>query len=120
MEMDMDILKIMSIEGFAAYYKEYLAKIKEVNKRYRLYRKMHGGNSRNADCRKVMEEHTELVDEMHSIARKYAKLCSFQELKDAIDEYPEGTDMYGGLKIILDEKNKMMKTMNTVLDYLGI
>ena len=85
----MNILEALSIDGFVEYYKEYLAKINELKKRYRLYRKVHGGSSKNEECAAIMRQHMDLVEEMKSVAKKYAKLCSWQELLDAMTKYPE-------------------------------
>lgn len=107
-KMEMNILELFSIKGFVEYYNLYLANIKEVKHSYRVAKRA----KRKEDCSENLQEHMELTNEMLQLARKYACICTVQELKEALVAYPEGSKEHEGVVHVWREKQKQLKILN--------
>lgn len=108
-----DIYDLLSIEGFVDYYCNYCAKMDELSKAKRELKKTGGGED---EKKAYAQEMHNLLLELHFVEDRYSRICTLSELQEALETYPEGSRERKAVKIVLERKQSMLKTLKECLD----
>lgn len=109
----MDMIKLLSIEGFVDYYLHFCARTDELRKAARKLKRA----GKTDEARAKDDESFNLIPEMQAVVKKYALMCTQNELKEALGAYPEESKEYAAVRIVWERKQALLKPLN---DYLGL
>ena len=104
----MDIVKVLSIEGFVDYYLGYCKRIDEVSKEERKFKR--------AGKRYESKELLNLMRELQFVEKRYSLMCSVRELQEALRKYPEGSLEHSAVELINVKKDAMINSINRCIN----
>lgn len=103
----MDMIKVLSIEGFVDYYRTYCAKTDELSKERKTFKKSGELDKAENAAMKTMD----LVHELAFMEEKYSLLCTMREIEKALAAYPENSREHMAVEIIREKKQKKLDTL---------
>jgi hypothetical protein len=109
----MDMFKLLSIQGFIAYYLDYCSKTDKLQQKARKLKR----NGEMVEAKAVRKELYDLIRELSFTEKQYSLMCTLSELQEALVAYPEGSQERMAVRIVLDKKQSMLKLLN---DCLGL
>ncbi len=109
----MDMMKILSVKGFVAYYLQYCTRMDEVTKKSRKFQEV----GKDEEIQACVQEIFDIVHELRSVTDKYTCLCTLTEIQEALDAYPEDSDEHTGLKMLLREKQFTNELISKLLGF---